>query len=123
MVFCIKFFIKKGFGDLVPGQKPNDRYADLKNFTICFYSLFGMSIIGMCFNVMQYVARRKIYWLISSIQKMSTCLRKKKEANKNFAFTLIEKEKEKEIILNRLKLLQQYENQINAKRRKKHALS
>lgn len=36
---------------------------------------------------------------------------------------LIEKEKEKETILNRLKLLQQYENAIHAKRRRRHVLS
>jgi hypothetical protein len=125
----------------VPGQKRNDKYANLKQLTICFYSLFGMAIIGMCFSVMQFVARRKIMWLFSRLKQISSCCKKRKQTVSaetdgstitaegqirdvnNLTETLIEREREKETILNRLKLLQQYENAISAKRRRRHVLS
>lgn len=148
----MKFFLlKKGFGDLVPGQKRHDKYAHMKQLLVCFYSLFGMAIIGMCFTVMQFVARRKIMWLFAKIKHLlcTCCLRRKSsgrgserrgggvgggqgamatltsginDAN-TLTEALIEKEKEKEAILHRLKLLQQYENAISAKRRRRHVLS
>lgn len=107
----------------------------------------------MCFTVMQFVARRKIMWLFAKIKNLlcTCCLRRKSsgrgserrgagggvgggqgatatlasginDAN-TLTEALIEKEKEREAILHRLKLLQQYENAISAKRRRRHVLS
>lgn len=119
----------KGFGDLVPGQSRNDKYAGLKQLTVCFYSLFGMSIFGMCMSVTHYVARRKLMWLFAKIRLWFSCFDRRKpekptiKSPQDLNETLMEKEREKETILNRLKLLQHYEKAISAKRRKRHVLS
>lgn len=118
---------------MVPGQAKDDRHANAKQLVVCFYSLFGMAIIGMCFNVMQGVARRKISWLLHKLKRFTLCPRgatNKKDNEKDkfedrgeAEYTLEEREKERNEILNKLRMLKQYENILNSKRRKKHVLS
>jgi hypothetical protein len=61
----ISFFIifSKGFGDYVPGQKTNDQLAALKLILAALYILFGISILGMCFDLMQEEIITKITWV------------------------------------------------------------
>ncbi|KAF8562666.1 hypothetical protein P879_08913 [Paragonimus westermani] len=49
-----------GFGDFVPGIQNDQWYADSrKPVFCCFYLLFGLSIIAMCFSLMQEEVRMK----------------------------------------------------------------
>ncbi|KAF5405366.1 hypothetical protein PHET_01137 [Paragonimus heterotremus] len=49
-----------GFGDFVPGIQNDQWYADSrKPVFCCFYLLFGLSIIAMCFSLMQEEVRMR----------------------------------------------------------------
>lgn len=61
--FCYITLSTIGFGDFVPGQKENDSEAGLKLILGAVYILFGISIIGMCFDLMQEEIIAKFTWL------------------------------------------------------------
>jgi hypothetical protein len=110
----------------VPGLKPNDRHANFKLIAVCFYSLFGMAIIGMCFSVMQGLVKRHLAKLGNIIKVMNAKLvlitaRKSSVKARRHEMSMAEREKEREDILNKLKMLQQFEKQINARKRKLNA--
>jgi hypothetical protein len=107
----------------VPGLKTNDRHANFKLIAVCFYSLFGMAIIGMCFSVMQGLVKRHLAKLGNIIKIVNSKLalmtsRKSSVKARRQEISMAEKEKEKDDILNKLKMLQQFEKQINARKRK-----
>lgn len=106
----------------MPGLKENDPHANIKLLTVCFYSLFGMATLGMCFNAIKTSAKRSISKLKGKVKKLLDCARRRNK-KENFNQKLIDREKEREDILSKIKMLQMYENQINAKRRKKHVLN
>jgi potassium channel subfamily K, invertebrate len=61
--FCYITLSTIGFGDFVPGQKENDSEAGLKLILGAVYILFGISIIGMCFDLMQEEIIAKFTWI------------------------------------------------------------
>lgn len=112
-----------GFGDLVPGQNPKDPNSKYKLLLICFYSLFGMAVLAMCFSVMQSAAKRHILSLIKKIKNAlvylfdSSSRRKKKDE----PISMVDIKREREELLQNIKLLKEYQSQMR-KRRKKHVL-
>lgn len=61
--FCFITLSTIGFGDYVPGAD-TDALANQQKQIICaFYLVFGLSIIAMCFNLMQEEVRAKCHWL------------------------------------------------------------
>ncbi|KAH3882907.1 hypothetical protein DPMN_006853 [Dreissena polymorpha] len=63
--FCFITLSTIGFGDYVPGSISRTDSADSRNKLImcCVYLLFGLSVIAMCFNLMQEDVRAKFRWL------------------------------------------------------------
>jgi hypothetical protein len=57
------YFFFTGFGDYVPGQQENDEWATAKLVGDAVYVLIGMSIIAMCFDLMQEEIIAKFTWL------------------------------------------------------------
>lgn len=105
----------KGFGDLVPGLKKNDKLSNAKLVMTSMNCLFGMAVVGMCFSMMQRVARRYLARLVVSIKKLISCT---VCCCKDPASSLVQLEDEKEIILNRIRMLKQYDELLNLKRRR-----
>jgi hypothetical protein len=108
-----------GFGDLVPGQNIKDPNAQYKLIFICIYSLLGMATLGMCFNVMQGVAKRYVISLVKKIKKIFTFSKEKDEPPP----TIMDLKKEREQLIHNIKLLKEYQHELNAKKRKKHIMS
>ena len=62
--FCFITLSTIGFGDFVPGSIAHTDYSNNQKLIICcFYLLFGLSVIAMCFNLMQEEVRAKVRWL------------------------------------------------------------
>ena len=102
----------QGFGDLVPGLKKNDKLSNAKLAMTSMNCLFGMAIVGMCFSMMQRVARRYLARLVVSVKKLISCtVCCCKDHEK-------ELEDEKEVILGRIRMLKQYDELLNLKRRR-----
>ena len=114
-----------GFGDLVPGQRFKDKHADAKMFSVCIYILFGIAVIGMCGVSAKQSIRRNIDYLKTKFKKvfLTDCRKKAPHKKLNIIQRLAEREKEKVEILNRIKLLEKYENQLNARKSKRSVAS
>jgi len=110
-----------GFGDFVPGQRLKDANNGYKMFSVCIYMLFGMAVIGMCGVSVKQTIKRNYAYLKRKLKKLFQADCRKKVPNKkiNLIQRLAEREKEKAEILNRIKLLERYENQLNARRKTK----
>ena len=66
--FCFITLSTIGFGDFVPGSIAHTDYSSNQKLIICcFYLMFGLSIIAMCFNLMQEEVRAKVRWLAIKI--------------------------------------------------------
>ncbi|XP_045172160.2 potassium channel subfamily K member 18-like [Mercenaria mercenaria] len=67
--FCFITLSTIGFGDYVPGSISGADSADNKERLIicCAYLMFGLSILAMCFNLMQEDVRAKFLWLAVKI--------------------------------------------------------
>lgn len=67
--FCFITLSTIGFGDYVPGSISGSNSADNKERLIicCAYLMFGLSILAMCFNLMQEDVRAKFLWLAMKI--------------------------------------------------------
>lgn len=103
---------------MVPGLAFKEKYADAKMLVVCIYSSLGMAIIGMCLGQMQFAFKRKLYLLIELVKQSMDFMSKsqnEKTSRKNSAVGLT---KEKNDILNRIKMLRRLENEsFNRKRR------
>ncbi|CAF0736123.1 unnamed protein product [Brachionus calyciflorus] len=99
-----------GFGDMVPGLKRNDKNSNVKILVVCIYSSLGMAIIGMCLGQMQFAFKRKLYILIEllkqSLDFVSKSSQNEKCSRKN---SKVYQMREKEEIINKLRLLQRLE--------------
>jgi hypothetical protein len=51
--FCFITLSTIGLGDFVPGNSINDTKSEAKLFGCSLYLLMGLSLISMCFNLMQ----------------------------------------------------------------------
>lgn len=67
--FCFITLSTIGFGDYVPGSISGADSTDNKERLIicCVYLMFGLSILAMCFNLMQEDVRAKFLWLAVKI--------------------------------------------------------
>ena len=66
--FCFITLSTIGFGDFVPGSIAHTEYSNNQKLIICcFYLLFGLSVIAMCFSLMQEEVRAKFRWLAIKI--------------------------------------------------------
>ena len=66
--FCFITLSTIGFGDFVPGSLAYTDYSNNQKLIICCcYLLFGLSVIAMCFNLMQEEVRAKFRWLAIKI--------------------------------------------------------
>lgn len=67
--FCLITLSTIGFGDYVPGSISRTESEDSmqKLIICCVYLLFGLSIIAMCFDLMQEEVRAKFKWLGTKI--------------------------------------------------------
>lgn len=61
--FCFVTLSTIGFGDFVPGADTDSLENQQKLIICCFYLIFGLSLIAMCFNLMQEEVRAKFRWL------------------------------------------------------------
>ncbi|KAK6190825.1 hypothetical protein SNE40_002604 [Patella caerulea] len=61
--FCFVTLTTIGFGDFVPGASSATWGNKEKNIFCVFYLVFGLSLIAMCFNLMQEEVRAKFRWL------------------------------------------------------------
>ena len=61
--FCFITLSTIGFGDYVPGSGLNSWSSQEKLIICCLYLVFGLSVIAMCFNLMQEEVRAKCRWL------------------------------------------------------------
>ncbi|ESO86997.1 hypothetical protein LOTGIDRAFT_63595, partial [Lottia gigantea] len=61
--FCFVTLTTIGFGDFVPGSSSATWGNKEKNIFCVFYLVFGLSLIAMCFNLMQEEVRAKFRWL------------------------------------------------------------
>jgi potassium channel subfamily K protein len=61
--FCYITLATIGFGDYVPGQNQADSYRAPKLILGAIYVLIGMSILAMCFDLMQEEIITKFTWL------------------------------------------------------------
>ncbi|XP_041349108.1 potassium channel subfamily K member 4-like [Gigantopelta aegis] len=61
--FCFITLSTIGFGDYVPGSGLNSWSSQEKLIFCCLYLVFGLSVIAMCFNLMQEEVRAKCRWL------------------------------------------------------------
>ncbi len=95
----------------MPGQKLNDKNANLKMVTLCFFQLFGIALIAACFNIMKGAAKRYLMRIFKKIRKMFIKTKKRKISAEI-------QDKEREQFLNNVKLLQQYVTEVNTKRNK-----
>ncbi len=108
---------------MVPGQNVKDPNARYKLMLICSYSLFGMATLGMCFNVMQSAAKRNIIALFKAIRACVTylCTAHKKE-EEPVQLSEVDIQRERQQLINNIKLLKQYQAQMK-NRRKKHVMA
>lgn len=61
--FCFITLSTIGFGDFVPGSNSGS-FDNQEKMIICsVYLIFGLSMIAMCFNLMQEEVRAKFRWL------------------------------------------------------------
>lgn len=61
--FCFITLSTVGFGDFVPGAGQYS-FSNQQKLIICaFYLIFGLSLIAMCFELMQEEVRAKFRWL------------------------------------------------------------
>lgn len=59
--FCFITLSTIGFGDIVPGT---DTWAQEEKLVLCaMYLVFGLSLIAMCFNLVQEDVKAKCRWL------------------------------------------------------------
>ncbi|KAL3858437.1 hypothetical protein ACJMK2_013028 [Sinanodonta woodiana] len=62
--FCFITLSTIGFGDFVPGYGGTDSLENQEKLIICaFYLIFGLSLIAMCFDLMQEEVRAKCRWV------------------------------------------------------------
>lgn len=110
-----------GFGDLVPGQRLKDKHSGYKMFSVCIYMFCGMAVFGMCGVSVKTTVKRNLIYLKKKLKKLLQIDCRKKTPNKKISLTqrLAEREKERKEILNRIKLLEKYENQLNLRRKTK----
>ena len=111
---------QKGFGDLVPGISRQNLsiYSMLGG---CLFSLFGMAIIASCFNIMKGAVKNHLLNLARKIKNLLKT--KKKEMTSTSSFSgndesVTDRNREKEELLNNIRLLQQYVTEMNSKRKK-----
>lgn len=99
-----------GFGDFVPGQQTTDPNSDIKLVAIAIYSLFGIALIGMCASLMQGAARRTFRRLSYKVKKV--LIHSHRSDQEDAYLTESDREREKQEILSRIKLLQNYEGVV-----------
>lgn len=58
--YCFITVSTIGFGDVVPGFSPNDSGAGLKMIVAALYLLFGMSLMSMGFDLIQYEMKNRV---------------------------------------------------------------
>lgn len=61
--FCFITLSTIGFGDVVPGMSRTDWDQNEKLVSCALYLLFGLSLIAMCFNLVQEDVKAKCRWL------------------------------------------------------------
>lgn len=77
-----------------------------------------MAIIGMCLGQMQFAFKRKLYFLIELVKQSMDFMNKSQNEKTSRKSSAVELAKEKEEILNKIKLLRRLENEsFNRKRR------
>jgi len=66
--FCFITLSTVGFGDFVPGAGIYSNISSNEKLIICcFYLIFGLSLIAMCFNLVQEGVKAKCRWLGAKI--------------------------------------------------------
>jgi len=61
--FCFITLSTIGFGDIVPGTDM-DKWASSEKLVLCaLYLAFGLSLLAMCFNLMQEEVKEKCKWI------------------------------------------------------------
>jgi hypothetical protein len=103
-----------GFGDYLPGQKENDLYSNIKFVAVIIYSLFGIALIGMIVSLTQFQLRRSFRRIAFKLKRFIT--NSNKSNGGEAILTESEREREKQEILGRIKLLQSYEGAAIRKR-------
>lgn len=61
--FCFITLSTIGFGDVVPGMSQSDWDQQEKLVSCALYLVFGLSLIAMCFNLVQEDVKAKCKWL------------------------------------------------------------
>ncbi|KAK7506127.1 hypothetical protein BaRGS_00002849, partial [Batillaria attramentaria] len=61
--FCFITLSTIGFGDIVPGTNMGDWNQEEKLVLSALYLVFGLSLIAMCFNLVQEDVKAKCRWL------------------------------------------------------------
>lgn len=89
--FCYITLATIGFGDYVPGTNQSDSYRAPKLILGAIYVLIGMSILAMCFDLMQEEIITKFTWLG---KKMGIIDQEDEEENEDGEEAKNEKEKE-----------------------------
>ena len=70
--FCFITLSTIGFGDIVPGMGM-DAWASHQKLVLCaLWLAFGLSLIAMCFNLMQEEVKEKVKWLGHKIGLLKT---------------------------------------------------
>jgi hypothetical protein len=103
-----------GFGDYLPGQKENDPNSNIKFVAVIIYSLFGIALIGMIVSLTQFQLRRSFRRIAFKLKRFITS--SNKSNGEEAILTESEREREKQEILGRIKLLQSYEGAAIRKR-------
>ena len=98
---------------MVPGSDVTQKDSEIKLLLCCIYGVFGMVVIGTCVSTIATVVWRKVVKLGQNIKKCFTCSKK----------VLTNKQKVRQEMINRLKLLKEYEILYETKNRKVHVLS
>ncbi|XP_074644051.1 uncharacterized protein LOC141900891 [Tubulanus polymorphus] len=61
--FCFVTLSTIGFGDIVPGMKLGSWASQEKLVACALYLAFGLSVLAMCFNLMQEEVKEKCRWV------------------------------------------------------------
>jgi hypothetical protein len=61
--FCFITLATIGFGDVTPGRDFSDPMANVRLIIGSCYSIFGMAILSMSFNLMQEEMTAKFRWI------------------------------------------------------------